>query len=139
MVCETEKNRASCQQMPSSPSDKRLSYPVNLTPRARELVDNLRADTGVPATTATERFFEWLAAMPPKFRLAILNRDTQAQDELLIDWLREHLTTKGLKIDPLEPEDVKSRVRLINKLLNEIHATYEGTRDAAMIAKKKRG
>jgi hypothetical protein len=124
--------------MPTPPPTKPITLGVNLTAKARQLVETLRADTGVPSTTATERFLEWLMGMPPKFRLAILNRDAAAQDELLIDWLREHLATKGLKITPMEPDDVTSRVRLITKLLNEIHATYEGTRDAALVAKSKR-
>lgn len=121
------------------PTSKPITLAVNLSSKARAVVDQLRAETGVPATTATERFFEWLMSMPPKFRLAILNRDEAAQDELLVAWVREHLSAKGLTAAALEPDDFAGRVRLMNKLLNEMHATYEGTKDAALAAKRKRG
>ena len=121
-------------------SDKpteRESLGVNLSPDARAVIRGLREDTGVPNTEAMTRLLEWFAAMPRKFRLAILTKDAAGRDELLVDWLREHLAAEGLKTTPLAADDVTARVRLIHQLVNEIHATYEGTRDAAAGKRKK--
>lgn len=135
MICEKEKNRGNSLAMPP-PQDKRVTLSVNLTSKAREMVEKIREETGVPATTATERFFEWLAGMSPKFRLAVLNRDQSAQDELLIAWIREHFAAKGVGAEEIAPDDVTGRIKLINRLLAELQSTMLGLTDAAASAKK---
>jgi hypothetical protein len=55
---------------------------VQLTGRARAVLDSLRDETGMPQTEAIARLFEWFAAQDLKFRQAILLRSPEASQEM---------------------------------------------------------
>jgi hypothetical protein len=61
----------------------RIGLHVSLIPRAREVIDNIRAETGVTQTEAMARILEHFAALPAPLRAAILNRDASAREELI--------------------------------------------------------
>src|SRR5687767_2562912 len=61
----------------------RKTITVTLNPRARDVVEQLREDTGVPNTEAMARILEWFAAQDRKFRLAVLTRDEETKRELV--------------------------------------------------------
>jgi hypothetical protein len=87
---------------------------LNLTPRARELAEGIRAETGVPSTTALERFLEWLAEQDPKLVLAILNRDQTTQKQLMEDALAKAVGVQVSKADAdMTPEQMAAAVRLL--------------------------
>jgi hypothetical protein len=62
---------------------QQISLTINLVPRAREIVDKLRADTGIPQTEAMLRILTWFASLDKKLRLAILNNDPETREELV--------------------------------------------------------
>lgn len=55
---------------------------VNLSPEAREVIESLREDTGVPNTTAMERILEWFSKQDLRFRQAILLRSPASSQEM---------------------------------------------------------
>jgi len=63
---------------------KPISTPINLTPRARAIIEGIREETGVPNTEAMVRILEWFTSLDRKFRLAILNRDEETKRELFL-------------------------------------------------------
>lgn len=84
---------------------------ITLGPEAREVVEKLRQDTGIPNTEAVARLLEWFAGLDRKFRLALLNRDASTRAELarltLQDMARENGTpdtaTRRAEIPPTRP------------------------------------
>jgi hypothetical protein len=119
---------------------ERESVKINLTPEAMAVITAMRSETGTIKIEAMSRIVEWFASLPLKLRLAVLNRDDRAQDELLVDWFREHLARKALNLPPLEPDDVAARVKIIHEYVDHLRAGYESKSDtAAVTAKKKRG
>lgn len=67
----------------SDSEPKRKNIQIDLTPRAREIIEGLRADTGVPNTEAMVRLLEWFAGLDRRLRVAILTRDQETIDRLL--------------------------------------------------------
>lgn len=56
---------------------------ITLNARARDIIERLRDDTGVPNTEAMARILEWFASQDRKFRLAVLTRDEETKRELV--------------------------------------------------------
>ncbi len=92
--------------------------------------------------TAVERWLEFLAKMPRKFRLAVLQDDEAGQQELLIAWYKETMQAHGKGVDIVEKDDISARLRLAHQILNEVELAYEGKKHLAselMAAKKRKG
>lgn len=62
---------------------KPKSIQLQLSGAAREIVEGLRADTGIPNTEAMARLLEWFASLDRRLRVAILTRDQETIDRLL--------------------------------------------------------
>lgn len=65
----------------------RISLTVNLSPRAREIVERIREDTGITNVAAMERLLEWFIDQDLRYRMAILTRDDSSKRELAADAL----------------------------------------------------
>jgi hypothetical protein len=61
--------------------EKRVTISVNLSTPARRIIDGIRADTGIPNTTAMEQILEWFAGLDVKLRLAVLVRDEETKQK----------------------------------------------------------
>lgn len=81
---------------------KRKTIAVDLTPRAREVIDGIRDDTGVPNTEAMARLLEWFAGLDRKLRLAVLTRDIDTRNELLALALRD-MAAEAATVEPFGP------------------------------------
>ena len=62
---------------------ERKAISVTLNPRARQVIEGIRGDSGVPNTEAMARILEWFAALDRKLRLSVLTRDVGTQREML--------------------------------------------------------
>jgi hypothetical protein len=69
---------------------------VQLTSRARKVLDALKDDTGIPQTEAIARVFEWFSAQDRKLRVAILHRDENTQAEMMRLVLQQATGAEGL-------------------------------------------
>lgn len=119
--------------------DKATAITVNLSPTARRIVEAIRADTGIPAKTAVERYFEWLGARDAKFRLAILNRDRDVQAELTRLVLREMAGINDATPNPVGPAlTFEECQQVIQKMLERMHHLQQQTENALGNALKKR-
>ncbi len=105
-------------------SEKRVTLNLNVSPAARAVMEGIRADTGVPITTAVERFLDWMSNMPRKFRLAILQGDEEGQQELLTAWFKETMHTRGKSVEVTEGDDVYARLRLAHQILEEVEIAF---------------
>lgn len=118
--------------------EKRIPHTVNLTSTANRWAKEVRADTNVPFTTVMENLLEWFARMPRKFRKAVIDGESESRDEMLIAWFRETIAAHGKSIEMKDGDDLAAKVQLIHKLVNDLHAHYEGMRDAAQATTKKK-
>lgn len=119
---------------------------LNLTPKAREIVENIREDTGVPNTTAMERFLEWLGEQDRKFRVAVLTKDPELKREMarlvLADMAAIEAADPG-HAQPV-PVTVEQATRIIRVMLGHIERIHLGMTNAeapaspAATAKKPR-
>jgi hypothetical protein len=53
----------------------RVSKQVNLSPRARDVFDNLKRDYGITQQLAVERAVEWLMTLPPAVMQEVFRRE----------------------------------------------------------------
>lgn len=78
---------ASVEVSESGQKSSRTSLHVNLSPDAKEIIDGIRRDTGVSQVVVMERLLQWFTSVDRRFRLAIINRDSETQRELAADAL----------------------------------------------------
>lgn len=64
-------------------------------------------------------------------RQAFLVEDAEQRHEMLMQWFRESLSEKGLEIDVREGDDYAARSRQVKRLVDQMHALYEGVRGVA--------
>lgn len=121
----------------------RKNISIGLNPTARDVIERLREDTGVPNTEAMTRILEWFASLDRKLRLAILSRDSGTRDELIRLALREML---GLDVAAQhvggKPITHDEGIRIMQKLLEQMHVQHiaisRELEDARKALKKKR-
>lgn len=113
---------------------------INLTPRARGIIEQVREDTGVPNTEAMVRILEWFAELPVKLRLAVLNRDQETQRELVRAVLSDMAALA--EADPSHPQPVPASIeqatRIIRVMADHIERISLGRSNAAAPPKKKK-
>jgi hypothetical protein len=80
VLLETQKALLLCEV--AAEEERNVTISVTLTPRARGVVEKLRADTGIPNTESVARLLEWFAGLDRKHRLALLNGDPATRAEL---------------------------------------------------------
>lgn len=88
-----------------------------------------------------EAALEWFAKMPHKLKVAVVTRDSEARDEMLLAWYRDAITDRAKSIVIDEHEDLQQRVELIKDIANEVQIAL-GARKRDLkekIDKKKRG
>lgn len=71
---------------------------IQLSPRARAIVESVRRETGVPNTEAVTRILEWWASFDRKLRIAVLNHDLETRRELIRLTLAEWESDLGADI-----------------------------------------
>lgn len=120
-------------------NDKRVNVSVGLNPAARDMVENIRVETGVPQVTAIQRWLEFLAKMPRKFQLAALQNDEAGQQEMLIAWFKETMEAHGKQIDITEGDYVSARAKLAKQLIDELTLAYAQERAKNGEKPKKKG
>jgi hypothetical protein len=112
---------------------------IRLSPAAHQVVEGLRADTGVPNTEAMSRILEYFAGLDRKFRLAIINKDPETRRELARLALREMAAMDAAGEKP--PGTVEEACAAIRALVGRIEQT-ESARQHQLGGKgvtKKRG
>lgn len=85
MTCVESKNLLAWREVVKN-GDKQASkvgLNVTLNPRARQVIENIRADTGIPQATAVERLLNWFGGLDWKLRDAILRERAETRAELL--------------------------------------------------------
>ena len=111
--------------MPAAEADP-VSIKVTLSPKSREVVSNIRHETGVANVTAMERILEWYSSLDRKLRLAVLNRDAATRDELLslvVQEMAQREAAKGIG-DDLGPADVVALMRECVDRSERLFAVY---------------
>lgn len=138
MLCENKKSVIS-EGVPIS----RESITIAVAPKAREVMDEIRVQTGVPKAEALTRILEWYANLPTRIRLAILNRNESAKADLVHSTIQE-MSTAGLPDNPLESaKDVTAEqaTRIIKLMADRLAYLNKANLDAIEQLKKseKRG
>lgn len=110
---------------------------VNLSGPARQMLETLRDETGIPNVEAITRFLEWLSGVDRKFRIAILTRDAAAQQEFSRTVLSE-MAGRAVMADKAEPVTIEQATGVISIMLErikQIEASYR--KDLAAAGKRK--
>lgn len=98
----------------------RVGVNVSLLPKARDVIEKIREQTGVPQTEALKRILEWYASQKPLFRQAILTGDPESRQEfsraLLEQWARGPMAKVSSIADqkPPDPKDFGFDASMIN-------------------------
>lgn len=76
-------DREKMSSVASNAKAKRLAITFSVKASARDVLENLREETGIPNAEALARVLEWFASQEPALRLAILNRRPEVRTALL--------------------------------------------------------
>ncbi len=116
MICERENNLGNSRPMAKTS----VGVNLNLTPLARDFAESVRSKTGVPTTTVLERLLEWFSRMPSEFRSALMSKDEETTNELLLKWFTQSMAARGKQIDITEGDYVLARAKLAKQLIDEL-------------------
>lgn len=100
-------------------TDKRSGLPINLTPRAREVVENIRRDTGVAKQEAVARVLEWFSRQSERVQSAILHGRGDAAAELAAEKMADLAAARdGTAM--VSPEQARDVIKLMTDRLAQI-------------------
>lgn len=120
---------------------KAVGISIQLSPKAREIVDQLRGDTGIPNTEALSRILEWFAGQDRKLRIAILTNDVDTRHELLRLALRDMaaMDTSAATIGgvPVTLKETAAVIRAMADRIEVLERTYAPILREAANPKKK--
>jgi len=126
-------------------TESRKTIAVNLTPRARAIIDSIRDESGVPNTEAMARILEWFAGLDRKHRTAILTKDVDAQREylrLVLDQIvgDELLAAEAGPLDKLNLRQLHVLQKRTQERIEELGMRFERDYKTTLAkAEKKKG
>lgn len=137
MVVENKKS-SNLAEMTTESEQKSKGISLNLSPAARQVVDRIRQDTGVPNTEAMTRILEWFSSLDKKLRLAILNKDEETRYLLLREALAQ-MTGLANENVPATLDEAAITARIGLDRLEHLARTYqrEATPDAPKAKRSK--
>lgn len=140
--CDSSENFYLGSQVETA-EQKRKGVMVSLNAEAREVVERLREDTGIPNTEALTRILEWFASRDRKFRLALLNGDEDTKAGLARLTLLEMAGLDGADeaaARPFESMTFEQAQAVANAALlrmSQIHKALQNTLDVRVADDKR--
>jgi hypothetical protein len=120
--------------------EKSKTIGITLNPEARQVIEQIREDTGIPNTEAMTRILEWFASLDRKFRLAVLSRDEETRRELAADVLSKMAGLDGgakafSATAEMTPGQMAKAIRFLTDRLESLATGYK--RDLERSLKQK--
>lgn len=100
----------------------RSNVPINLTPKARAIVEGLKQETGVVKQESVARVLEWFASQSKEFRLAVVTNLGDPIEQLIQARMAE-LTEAGQV--PLTFDQAQA---MVHRLVDHMTAIQKATR-----------
>lgn len=108
---------------------KPVSLKINLSPRARAIVEGVREDAGIASTEMMERILEWYASVPPTAQLAIINRNEAKKSELARIALGQLAAADSAGVDlaetPVSIDDAGRAAKMLIEKMMFLGRSYE--------------
>jgi hypothetical protein len=104
-------------------TDKPMGMQINLSPEAREIVDQIKKDTGVAKITAVTRILQWFGEQDREIRVRILDGGRDVGEFLARQKLSQ--MAGGERVEQLTFEQASQLIRLATDRLDQLGRYYQ--------------